>query len=534
MKTFADFEVWIGLQTISTQSRESTSFPVQVLSSPAGPATGDLELDLSADDFKSELIQIQGIDPDEDLRKSFGSLLFKALFKRSVGEAWANSRGRVGDGVLRLRLWINVPHLAALPWEMLWDGQQFLATSANIPVTRYLPVPEPPVFTLTAQERLKILVVIESPQGVPQIDSKETEYLDASLKGLDKVEYKILQNSTLSQIQDELQHNYHVLHFLGHGTGGKLVLTDDNGQSKRIINDREFAQLFLGRASLRLIVLNACNSSQDKNGLFSGIAPSLVEKSIPAVIAMQYPFVQLDTASLFSRRFYGSLANGLPIDVAVNEARQFLSVEYKLGSRDWNTPILYMGTRSNNIFKFLSDETSTLEQAWLSVQEMAQKSDESKAALKELSQTFQEIAISHQKLSELIILRDYLNDFIASFHLCVNIVEQAGGTWANLQFDKLKKEWKRVQQNDMDKLKIITKKHIDNSLNDYFLKLVSQSKSIDFEIDRGAYSALANGVISFEERLSQFENVVSEDLNQTIKDLVVLSERTLGRLEMTS
>jgi hypothetical protein len=533
MKTFADFEVYIGLQTVSTNSTESTSFPVQVFS-PAGPATGDLELDLNADDFKSELIQVQGIDPDEDLRKSFGSLLFKALFKESVGDAWSNSRGRVGDGVLRLRLWINVPHLAALPWEMLWDGQQFLATSANIPVTRYLPVPEPPAFTLTAQERLKILVVIESPQGVPQIDSKETEYLDAALKGLDKVEYTILQNSTMSQIQDALQQNYHVLHFLGHGTGGKLVLTDDDGQAKKIINDREFAQLFLGRASLRLIVLNACNSSQDKNGLFSGIAPSLVEKSIPAVIAMQYPFVQLDTASLFSRRFYGSLANGLPIDVAVNEARQFLSVEYKLGSRDWSTPVLYMGTRSDNIFKFLSEETSTLEQAWLSVQEMAQKSDESKAALKELSQTFQEIAISHQKLSELIILRDCLNDLRASFHLCIEIVDQAGENWANLQFDKLRQEWKRVQQKYMDKLEIIMKKYINSTLNDYSLELLLQAKSIDSEINRGAYAALANGIVSFENQLFQFENVVSEYLNQKIKDLVILSERTLEHLEITS
>jgi hypothetical protein len=530
MKTFADFEVYIGLQTISTNSTKSHSFPVQVFS-PAGPATGDLELDLNADDFKSQLVQVQGIDPDEDLRKSFGGLLFKALFKGSVGDAWANSRGRVANGFLRLRLWINVPHLAALPWELLWDGQQFLATTANIPFTRYLPVPEPPVFILTAQEKLKILVVIESPQDVPQIDSKETEYLDAALKGLDKVEYKILQNSTLSQIQDEIQQNYHVLHFLGHGADGKLILTDDDGQSKRIINDREFAQLFLGRISLRLIVLNACNSSQDKNGLFSGIAPSLVEKSIPAVIAMQYPFVQLDTASLFSRRFYGSLANGLPIDVAVNEARQFLSVEYRLGSRDWSTPILYMGTRSDNIFKFFSDETNTLEQAWLSVQEIAQKSDESKAALNELSQVFQEVAIQHEELGYLNMLADRLHNLHTGFIPCMDIVERAKGVAPNLEYNIFFNAWNIFKQNQLQIFQAFVQgSNTDTLVQPLLESLVNSSGTIDSSIESQAIGQLILNTISFGDKIKLAEINVAQQLDLAINKLVKLSDRTIARL----
>ena len=87
------------------------------------------------------------------------------------------------DG-LRLRLRIDTSELALLPWELMWSGN-FLATSSNTVVSRYLPVPEPPSFT--AQKPLKILIVAESPQGVPAIDSQEIDKLEAAVKILGKI-----------------------------------------------------------------------------------------------------------------------------------------------------------------------------------------------------------------------------------------------------------------------------------------------------------------------------------------------------------
>jgi hypothetical protein len=65
---------------------------------------------------------------------------------------------------------------------------------------------------------------------------------------------------------------------------------------------------------------------------------------------MQYNAVTMDTASRFSQALYVALANGIPVDFAVNEARQQISAGNLLKQRDWSTPVLYMGTRQGCIW----------------------------------------------------------------------------------------------------------------------------------------------------------------------------------------
>ena len=125
------------------------------------------------------------------------------------------------------------------------------------------------------------------------------------------------------------------------------------------IADVEFAMAFRGRRSLRLLVLTACATSQAPLGtLFEGVGPSLIRAGLPAVVAMQYPTVQLETAGLFSAAFYGALAKGVALDVAVNEARQSIASGPLLDSRDWSTPVLYMGTRTGQILNLASSQST--------------------------------------------------------------------------------------------------------------------------------------------------------------------------------
>ena len=539
MKTFADFEIWIGPQALPSGNGERGIFPVQVFSAPAGPATGELALDMDADDFRVELAQVRGIDPNLELRQSFGGRLFQALFTGEVRDAWQRSWGRVDEGDvdgLRLRLWITVPQLAALPWELLWDAQSegFLATAANLVVSRYLPVPEPP--RLPAQDKLRILIVVESPPGLPpnlpQIDPEEIDEFEAAVKGLgDAVECKLLRNATRGQIQNALQQDYHVLHFLGHGRVGQLVVTADDGQGIQLINDREFAQFFQGRRSLRLVVLSACHSSQaEAGGLFAGIGPALVQKRMPAVVAMQYPFVQLETAGRFSRAFYQALANGVPVDVAVNEARQLLSAGELLGDRDWSTPVLYMGTRNGRILDFLGDEADTVERAWHSVQTVAQESDEATAALQELAQRFQEIADRQRALTQLMTLSNQLRDLRAGFSQCTGIVERAGWNVANLQFNDLGQAWAQVRQNRLDPLRVFVADHPELDTAAWFPALTDQATSIDTNLAQVALVPLANSVRTFENQLAQAEAHVRQRLDGAVATLLAFSDQTLGRL----
>jgi hypothetical protein len=90
--------------------------------------------------------------------------------------------------------------------------------------------------------------------------------------------------------------------------------------------------------------------------LFAGVGPALIQKRVPAVIAMQYP-VRKDTAGAFSSQLYKALADDSPIDLAVNEARKFLSSDGRWSdSRDWSTPVLYMATRSGQIFSLQRED----------------------------------------------------------------------------------------------------------------------------------------------------------------------------------
>jgi len=67
---------------------------------------------------------------------------------------------------------------------------------------------------------------------------------------------------------------------------------------------------------------------------------------------MQYQIT--DSAAIeFSSAFYESLADGLPVDAAVTEARVAVSMESML---EWGTPVLYMRSLDGRLFDISTDE----------------------------------------------------------------------------------------------------------------------------------------------------------------------------------
>jgi hypothetical protein len=362
-RTYQDFELWIGPPSAAAPPF-AAEYPVHVVMSPDGYGEGVLKFALAPDDFEGELARVRGIERDPDLRMKFGKRLFDALFAGQVLLRWKGSQARL-KGIypppgLRLRLDIVDPNLALLPWELLYDQEAgFLGATANQTVARYLPMPEPVNFAMPG--RVRVLVIVSNPpEGMSEtlkpIPPGEIEQLKATLDGLKDlgVDYRPLVNKSIGEIFDALQEEYHVLHYVGHGGSGELYLIDEKKTSFEAVDAQSFAQYFLGRPSLRLVVLNACSSAQadpdlaGRSALFAGVGPSLIQRGVPAVIAMQYHSVYSATALVFSQRFYTSLAKGLPVEVAVNEARQALSVAH-LAERDWSTPVLYLGTRTGRI-----------------------------------------------------------------------------------------------------------------------------------------------------------------------------------------
>ena len=444
--------------------------------------------------------------------------------------------GGEADG-LRLRLWINDPQVAALPWELMREEDKgFLATAANLALSRYLPVPEPPAFTV--KDKLRILVVVESPSNLPQIEDKEVDTLRDALAGLGStVEHTILRNPAVPQIHAALQQDYHVLHFLGHGRAGTLALTETGGTKASFIADQEFAQLVQGRPSLRLIVLNACYSSQPADGeLFAGMGPSLVKMQMPAVVAMQYNTVFVDTAGTFSQAFYSALASGVPVDFAVNEARQLLSAGPLLENRDWSTPVLYMGTRQGRILVLPQQDTGDVDQAWQSLQAAVQMSEKQKeqaeAAIAELTQRFREIANRQQEMSELRRLAAYLSSVLDAFEPCQSIVREAAFDMNKLlaQFAQLKFLWDQMRNGQWIQLATFVTLHPAPTITAWFEPLQAQAIAIDADFAGTAIGSLRDRINAFAGQLRQADIQVRFQLDQAIDDLVRVSDRTLGRL----
>ena len=100
--------------------------------------------------------------------------------------------------------------------------------------------------------------------------------------------------------------------------------------------------------SLRLAVLNSCEGARTSHvDPFSGVASSLVECGIPAVIGMQFEITD-DAAITFSERLYTALAQGYPVDAALAQARKAIFA----GGHDieFGTPVLFLRGADARLF----------------------------------------------------------------------------------------------------------------------------------------------------------------------------------------
>ena len=95
------------------------------------------------------------------------------------------------------------------------------------------------------------------------------------------------------------------------------------------------------------MVINACHSAHSQRlaegagpSPFTGVASSLVQGGLTAVVAMQYA-ISDRAAIAFSQTLYRRLAAGDPIDTAVTEGRRTF-VRMDPDSLEWATPALFM------------------------------------------------------------------------------------------------------------------------------------------------------------------------------------------------
>jgi hypothetical protein len=364
---YLDFDVWIDRQDGGYRAkawsgaagfeatRRFTLSPALERAGPCSFATGDPSRGGADADAEAD-----GPGPQE-----IGGALFDAIFQGELLKAFQGCLAKSEAGLgLRLRLRLNdVPHLAQLPWEYLYQegGRGFLALSPRTPVVRYLELSEA-LDELRVAPPLRVLAVISTPREYRELDEADVEWerLQGALAPLlaaGQLEVERLAQPTRAALAARLADRggaaVHVLHFVGHGGyselrgEGVLVFEGEDGDGVPV-GAQSLAYLAQDHPSLRLAVLNACNGARGAaDDAFAGTAQALVRHGVPAVIAMQAEVTD-GTACLFAERFYRGLAGGLPVDACMGEVRRALAAE---GNPEWGTPVLYLRATDGRLFE---------------------------------------------------------------------------------------------------------------------------------------------------------------------------------------
>lgn len=223
-----------------------------------------------------------------------------------------------------LRILCDHPISHQLPWELL-PCPQPLGLTQNVRIVRVgtfdkVENPEP-----KAEYKLSILSAPLQTQNYASLQAADQEA--SAIANLFHRSKTIVPTCERSATKDKIKATSELLHFLGHGdirpSGGLLQFADGpfyaDDLAKTLNSKTQFC------------FLSACHTAGDEHA----VGAVLVEKGVPAVVAMQGP-ISDEGARHFARAFYQSLSEGNPVEDAVRDGR--FSIQGM--GRDWFAPVL--------------------------------------------------------------------------------------------------------------------------------------------------------------------------------------------------
>lgn len=360
---YEEFELLVGNHT-------AQGYPVVLVHSPAGEYSTFCQCDPADAELLDAIATLSSTTVDGSFVTDFGNFLFTELFTGDLASLYHASLNMVrGQGKqLRLRLRIEPPALAHLPWEYLYDRREesFLAISSTTALVRHIPL-RLPTRPTSVRLPLRILLVIANPLDLPQLDiEQEQEIILEALQDWTKsgkIQLQVVEQATLAQIGQAIRTlQPHVFHFVGHGQfeqeSASIALQDETGKA-HFVDESLFRELFAGANEMRLAVLNSCQTATlSASQPLVGLAPRLLQRNLSAVVAMQFPIAD-HSALIFAREFYRSLAAGYPMEAAVAEARKGMHLTSAGQSADWGAPVLFLRAKDGQLFDLQVEQKST-------------------------------------------------------------------------------------------------------------------------------------------------------------------------------
>ncbi len=303
---------------------------------------------------------------------------------------------------VRLELGETDVALFQLPWELL--NADPLLNKQRVQFSRSIRFAGS-VADLCPAPRVRLLVVQSEPEGLPQLNLKETTYIRDGLKGsrlaelfdIEAIDTTKGNYRTLVDCLNRGDDQPMVLHFAGHGDFGHRCencgrldtraqpdrcrvcdslfppgsiprgylafgATDADaartqGNWVRWADSLELAQ-WLTRAPVQLVVLNCCKSAVGRRGddIFNGMAQGLMASvaDVPAIIATSSP-VDNAAAEDFAELLYRNLGAGETLMGAMARVQEDL---FGFRRDDWYRPILYLRSSQNDGGRLLRTEAS--------------------------------------------------------------------------------------------------------------------------------------------------------------------------------
>jgi len=285
--------------------------------------------------------------PVPETFRVLGEQLFRLAFPDPVDSLFVRAKAAATGAGTTLRLVLRIKHeeddrgwLADLPWEFLYrpDSGFFLAAESSLVLTRFLDYNEAPARIEAHRPPLKVLGVNAIPRGE---EASEDAWNVSNRLGDDaaKIVTKTIRWNDLSLLtQDTMSPDVIHLFGLAHavpGGGIELDLPDGAGPSVD-------ALLPPGRRPPSLVVLHLLEANPfDYAAAFGAPARALIRKGVPAVLAMQYPMPTKEMVG-FTNELYAHLADGVPIEEAVQQARASFFTKPGPDDRLFGAPVLYL------------------------------------------------------------------------------------------------------------------------------------------------------------------------------------------------
>jgi len=273
--------------------------------------------------------------------KELGGLLYDQLIPLDIKDTLKKTN--------EANLMLNIDdRLVQIPWELLFDGKQFLCHRFS--VGRSVSTRQAVSVVVRALHRPLKMQILADPRGDLKAAYEEgiaiknevgnfDDWLDVSLKTTD-----ITTDYAKAKIR-----NFDIVHYAGHAEHN----TDNPEQSGWLLKDSklsaaEIMKLAGSRPMPALVFSNACQTGQtdawrlDENygSRIFGVANAFLLSGVQHYIGTFWEIPD-EAGALFAKSFYRNLVNGVTIGEALRLARQALIEKYGEDTIVWASYMLY-------------------------------------------------------------------------------------------------------------------------------------------------------------------------------------------------